>query len=1156
MLCSYRVQVCWKKGHSKLGMEKLPNQSAKHRKVRFGRDDHLDLNSLPSASTHQGRRTFSRGVGILHGVSKTILILVLLISVIIAAMATILATSGISNRYFAGLVQSSLQKLSGPDLVSKIADARLSLDNTGNLAFQAQGVTFVKSDDGVEVANIGNLRMGLKALPLLLGSVEIARVEVDNVAFRKTGDTSAIENALARLKRPDGLYNPGALPQMVHHIVGVVRDQFAAKKVRQVVINNIGFGLADSPLPTLPLVQSLTFLENDVGDLAVSGSVRHASKTLSLSGLIQAQAFELNVAGLSFGVPSLAQPDGELADSTSPISPNGELSFLINGTTNQQIPVLHVDFNLDRLDFRNKRGARILGNGKIRTEIVQNVEKIEILNSRISVGANSSVFTGAIGPDVAGQATDAGYRFELVSDETTISPKDSPEKRISVAVRVAGNASLDKPEIAFSQIGVRSLSGQLFGRGNVKFGTGSPELIFSLDIPEIAVSDAKQLWPSIFAGGARLWVLDHVYGGTLTNSTVNVAYREGSLWPRPANVPIPLPTSEQVSADFTVNNARFDVIGDLPPVRDAQGSVSVRGANTSIKVSKGIAYLENGKTINVANGEMGIPVTTGQPVVAALTIDVSGEASSIAELANKEPINALSKAPITSADLSGTATAHITASFPLRKADNAIEKKWDADVEFKNLSIAKDFSGQKLTEADGRLVVSKSLATLTATGKLNGIPATLEVVEPLVSGTNKREVSAKLTFDDKARAKIAPGLKDILTGPVEVTLDGANGNQTLNADLTKASLSLPWAGWAKGPGIQAQASFTMAKQDRITTIKDLVIKGKSFSITGDIDVVGGSLSKARFSNVSLNKGNKIAVELVKGKDGYDVSVSGAALDLRALLKRVTSSFEKTVAATGGVAIRVKANIGSVIGFNGEQLQNVVASYSGQGSTIRSFTASANSQSGGNIALENKGGGEKRTVEVQTSDGGALLRFMDIYDKMQGGTVRVSLTTNGDGPLVGEVDARNFTIVGEPRLKSLVGAPVSPDGQSLSNVTKNKLEVSKVKFERGNAFIEKGKGYLKLERGILRSDQIGLSYSGTLYDARGRIDMVGTFMPAFGLNRIFSELPIFGEILGNGRDKGLIGITFKLVGNAKSPELTINPMSLIAPGIFRQIFEFQ
>ncbi len=1145
-----------KKGQSKLGMENLPNESAKHRRVRFKREDRLDLNRLPSASTHQTRRTFSRSVGFLHGVSKAILILVLIICLVIGAFASILATTGISNLYFASLVQSSLQKLSGPDLVSKIADARLSLDHTGNLAFQAQGVTFVKSVDGVEVANIGNLHMGLKALPLLLGSVEIARVEVDNVELRQTGDTKALETILAQVKRPDGLYNPGALPQIVHRMVAFLRDQFTAKKVKQVVINNVGLGLANSPLPALPLVQSVTFLENESGELVVSGSVRHAGKMLSLAGLIQAQAFELNVGGLSFGTPSLLQADGALAEGTSPISPNGEFSFLINGTNDRQIPTLHVDINLDRFDFRNKRGARILGNGKIRTEIVQDVEKIEILNSRISVGANSSAFTGAIGPGVAGQSADAGYRFELVSDETTISPKDSSEKRITAAVRIAGNANVDTREIAFSQIGVRSLSGQVFGRGNVKFGTGSPELIFSLDIPEIAVSDAKQLWPSIFAGGARLWVLDHVYGGTLTNSTVNVAYREGSLWPRPANTPIPLPTSEQVSADFTINNARFDVIGDLPPVRDAEGSVSVRGANTFIKVSKGIAYLENGKTINVANGNMEIPVTSGQPVVAALTIDVSGEASSIAELANREPINALSKAPITAADLTGTAIAHITGSFPLRKADSVIEKKWNADVEFKNLSIAKEFSGQKLTEADGRLVVTKSLATLTANGKLNGIPATLQVVEPLNSGTNKREVSAKLILDDKARAKIAPGLKELLKGPVEVTLDGANGNQTLNADLTKASLNLPWAGWAKGPGIQAQASFTMAKQDRVTTIKNLVIKGKSFSISGDVDVVGGSLSTARFSNVTLNKGDKIAVDIVNDKGGYDVSVSGSALDLRALLKRVTSSFEKTVAATGGVPIRVKANIGSVTGFNGEQLQSVVASYSGQGSTIRSFTASANSQSGGNVALENKGGGNKRTVEVQTSDGGALLRFMDIYDKMQGGTVRVSLTTNGDGPLKGEVDARNFVIVGEPRLKSLVGAPVSPDGQSLANVSKNKLEVSRVNFERGNAFIEKGKGYLKLERGILRSEQIGLSYSGTLYDARGRINMVGTFMPAFGLNRIFGELPIFGALLGNGRDKGLIGITFKLAGNAKTPELTINPMSLIAPGIFRQIFEFQ
>jgi hypothetical protein len=69
-------------------------------------------------------------------------------------------------------------------------------------------------------------------------------------------------------------------------------------------------------------------------------------------------------------------------------------------------------------------------------------------------------------------------------------------------------------------------------------------------------------------------------------------------------------------------------------------------------------------------------------------------------------------------------------------------------------------------------------------------------------------------------------------------------------------------------------------------------------------------------------------------------------------------------------------------------------------------------------------------------------------------------------------------------------------------------------------------------------------------------MTGTFMPAYGLNRLFGELPFVGMLLGNGRDRGLIGVTYKLSGNAKSPEMQINPLSVIAPGIFRTIFEFR
>jgi hypothetical protein len=149
-------------------------------------------------------------------------------------------------------------------------------------------------------------------------------------------------------------------------------------------------------------------------------------------------------------------------------------------------------------------------------------------------------------------------------------------------------------------------------------------------------------------------------------------------------------------------------------------------------------------------------------------------------------------------------------------------------------------------------------------------------------------------------------------------------------------------------------------------------------------------------------------------------------------------------------------------------------------------------------------------------------------------------------------------VDEPRLKSIVGsAPAAnSNGRSSSGELPQDIDVSRVRFERGFARIEKGDGYLRLSKGVLRGPEIGTTFQGTLYDPDGNMDMTGTFMPAYGVNRIFGEIPIFGRILGNGRDRALIGITYRLSGDAKSPTLQVNPISAIAPGIFRSIFEFR
>jgi hypothetical protein len=62
------------------------------------------------------------------------------------------------------------------------------------------------------------------------------------------------------------------------------------------------------------------------------------------------------------------------------------------------------------------------------------------------------------------------------------------------------------------------------------------------------------------------------------------------------------------------------------------------------------------------------------------------------------------------------------------------------------------------------------------------------------------------------------------------------------------------------------------------------------------------------------------------------------------------------------------------------------------------------------------------------------------------------------------------------------------------------------------------------------------------------------VPLFGLNNMFGQIPIVGLFLG-GDKEGLVGITFEVVGPPGAPVLRVNPMSALAPGLVRKVFEF-
>jgi len=77
------------------------------------------------------------------------------------------------------------------------------------------------------------------------------------------------------------------------------------------------------------------------------------------------------------------------------------------------------------------------------------------------------------------------------------------------------------------EITINAPHGNLMGQGSLKFGSGSPETIFVLHVPQMDVAEAKQLWPVNVSPGARRWVASHIFGGQLKNGSIEIALPQG-----------------------------------------------------------------------------------------------------------------------------------------------------------------------------------------------------------------------------------------------------------------------------------------------------------------------------------------------------------------------------------------------------------------------------------------------------------------------------------------------------------------------------------------------------------------------------------------------------------------------------------------------------
>jgi hypothetical protein len=1134
----------------------VEHESQQHEKIRFKRHEITDLSRLPSAEieVRPSRRWLPGRLGrILLRVAGAAAALVLLAMLAVYAIGA----SGVGSSRLRIAAEKALEEAAGFDVDASVGPARFAFDGMRFLAIDVRDVALRRNADGKAIADAGSIRLGIRLLPLFSGEVRVSTARLSDAHIMVEGmRTGAKADWAAVFRNETGLIEPELVTKAVFASAHQALNAMGRKSLRRIALKNV-----EIVLPAGEGVASISVVKAELGE--TRGDSMAFSATLDIAGRVvetEASVRRDSATGLISNLELSAQSPAAASPETTVPTRLGAVELSLNGTESGSAEAPRLDASLKLADSAIDLGRRgvLSGDIELAAHFIGGSDRVEIDRLKTSIGRSVLDFRGRIGPrpPAGGPDDKPAYRFNLVSTNSSISPEGSPEPAMVAALQLAGTYQTEDKILALDDIIAKGEGpGEALGTASMRFVDGkAPGVSLALNVHDMSVSQVKQLWPWFAARGARNWVLGNVFGGRVSEAQLQYRVEPG----RPSGVELPLTGTESFGT-FKLTGTRFDTAGLIPPVRDATGTVDYRGNDVDITLSSGTVYLPSGRTVAASNGLLAVKRANVQPVVGALDIDVSGAAPAVAELASYDPINAMRHVGLVAEDFTvGEVSGNVKADIPLQKGVDRDRLNWIVALDYKELSIAKPIDGQMVSEAEGTIVVEKSKAVIAAAAKLGGVPAQIDAIEPLGSSDTERKRLITLTLDAKARKAVVPGLDGLIEGPIKVQVDAKGGGQKMiDADLTDAQLNIPWAGWSKGPGIAGRVSFLLENTDNVSTLTDFNLSGASFGIKGSAVLSEGSLSEGRFSSVKLNRNDDVDVTVKRSGNGYRVDIEGRSLDARSVVRQFTTDSDTATKAADGGSVAVNVDVESVAGFHDERLRNVKLDYRGSSARIDRLEVSATASSGAKVKLSNgtvEGG--RRAMRMTSADAGAILRFLDIYEHMEGGKIDLALDGGADGPMTGKVDARDFVLVNEPRLGSVVSTTPPGGDRSLNQAVKRDIDTSRVHFERCYSQIEKGTGYLRLSDGILRGPVLGASFQGVLYDPKGNMDMTGTFMPAYGLNRIFGEIPIIGVLLGNGRDRGLIGVTFKLAGDADSPAMQINPLSVIAPGIFRSIFEFR
>jgi hypothetical protein len=654
------------------------------------------------------------------------------------------------------------------------------------------------------------------------------------------------------------------------------------------------------------------------------------------------------------------------------------------------------------------------------------------------------------------------------------------------------------------------------------------------------------MWPVLIVPEVREWVIERIEKGTLqrievgVNSPVRNLSRKGP--------PIP---DDGLAVNIVASGVTVRPVDEMPSVRDADLKARVTGRTATVTIGQGVAETPAGRKISISDFSFEVPDMAPKPSPSKVKFRVDAPVPAAAEILASDRLSDVSGTLIDPNGSKGNLTASITMGMPVKGSMTKADTTYAVTADLSGFAADKLVMNQKLEANALKVVANNAGYQVKGDVKINGQAASLDYRKP---AEGDADIRLQATLDDASRARLGLDLGPAVSGSIPIKLTGKIGDHDsrvgIEADLTSLRLDNILPGWVKVPGKSSKASFNVVKKEQSTLFQDIVVEGGGVSIKGSLEVdQNGDLMSANFPTYAPSDGDKTTLKAERNADGVvKVTMRGDVFDGRGFLKSAISGKEADAKSkTRNVDFDIDVKLGAVAGFNGEAMRSVDTRFSRRNGVVKVFALSGKLGRDTPVTADLRGRGQAQGRDIiilQTNDAGAFFRFTDMYSKVIGGQLSLAMEPPTVEPTAREglINVRDFSIKGEASLDRVAAGGA---GGPQSGVSFTAL---RAEFTRQN-------GQLTIRDGVVKGPMVGATIEGSIDTGANQVRMSGTFVPMYGLNNMFGQIPVLGLFLGGGSNEGLIGVTYEVVGTPSQPVLRVNPISAMAPGVLRKIFEF-